>query len=398
MKQKIGISLIVLVITIIVIIILSGAIIMSLTDDNLIAKAKLAKESNDWISIREMVDMEKYNMLLNGSATISGVTIPAAYTDDIIVSSIGGIFLKPNVATKISDIGNALDKLGAAYMPTGFEHVTGTLDEGIVIKNTADGNEFVWVPVPDITKFYLVDSTDFLLFNKYTGTNYKSYNTASTTETAEYNGMVASVTKYKGFYIARYEAGKPTGTGLTGGTTTGLDLDGTDKPISKANMVVWNNIAWDLTAPPDTLGNDTHNGIVKVARTMYPLLSATTVGMPVSTLIYGEQWDAAMRYMKDVPNILNTANKYITDSTGMGNYTGTIALTASNSQYKVKNIYDMGGNASEWTMETFTSVGRAFRGRFGNFSGSKAPAAAKGASNFLSADVSFGFRPALYIK
>ena len=33
------------------------------------------------------------------------------------------------------------------YVPSGFEHTEGTWNTGYVIKDTSNGNEFVWVPV-----------------------------------------------------------------------------------------------------------------------------------------------------------------------------------------------------------------------------------------------------------
>ena len=117
-------------------------------------------------------------------------------------------------------------------------------------------NQYVWIPVPDPSKFYGTDSNgkkrgkiyNFTsgtnsnpLFDEITGTypnnwsesngiirinsktNYRepdvvssydggSYDTVdgkitTTKLTTEYNEMIASVLKYKGFYVARYEAG-----------------------------------------------------------------------------------------------------------------------------------------------------------------------------------------------
>ncbi len=397
MKQETkvkGISLITLVITIIIIIILAGAIILSLTNSDIIGKAGMAKASNDFSSIRQMVEMAKADVMLNDG--IVSVTPPEEYANDIHISAIGGIFLKPG-GTKITDpeiIEKAMTVMGAAYMPTGFTHLEGTLDEGIVIKD-ANNNEFVWVPVLDDTEFIRVGN--FTTWAAIGGSNI-AYNSASTTETAEYNAMKTSVTKYKGFYIARYEAGKAIGTtpGITGATP----------PLSKPGVDVWNNIAWD-GAYVSGLGNDQNNGAVKVARAMYPV-GTTPVGSPVSTLIYGEQWDAAMRYMKDVPNIDDPTKKYILDSTSMGYYAydsnwypinpEEVQKTASNSKYRVKNIYDMAGNVYEWTMEAYSTYSRVVRGGSFDDCGANGPASYRdNVSPVYSRDY-IGFRPALYIK
>jgi len=405
-----GISLIVLVITIIIIIILAGAVILSLNNSNIIAKAKEAKESNDLTGIREAVEAEKANVMLSGGT--ANVTIPDAYSSDIYVSDIGGIFLKPNATPKITNVENAIKELGAAYLPTGFDHVEGTLEEGIVIQDS-EGNQFVWIPVNNISEFIRVADFSAGTWAAIGGSDI-AYNSVSATEKAEYDAMVASVTKYKGFYIARYEAGKPTGTGLTGGTTTGLDKDGTDKPVSTANVTVWNNIEWDSVYDSGNLGVDTNKGTVKVARAMYPdNVNYTTYGLTsginttgvISTLIYGEQWDAAMRYMKDIPNPNVSNSKYITNSTKIGNYSDSDsnnnpAKTGDNryTAYKVKNIYDMAGNVYEWTMEVYNVDTRVFRGGAYYYDGTTKPASyrngmgAHGGSSYL------GLRVALYIK
>ena len=119
-RTVMGISLIVLVITIIIIIILAGAGILSLNNSDIIAKAKVARESNDFAGIREMVEMEKSNKLLTGTFDKTKITIPSSYSSDIEVTGDGTILLKYNAATTISDIPNAIDKLGAVYIPNGF--------------------------------------------------------------------------------------------------------------------------------------------------------------------------------------------------------------------------------------------------------------------------------------
>lgn len=49
--------------------------------------------------------------------------------------------------------------------------------------------------------------------------------------------------------------------------------------------------------------------------------------------------------------------KYVTDSQGKGNYSGTqgdtdqIIPTGSNEAYQANNIYDMAGNVYDWTLE-----------------------------------------------
>ena len=89
--------------------------------------------------------------------------------------------------------------------------------------------------------------------------------TSYTLERAEYDAMVTSVSKYGGFYIARYEASK--------NSTT-------NKAQSIANQNPWNDISWGNPVEYPT------SGAVYEARAVYPASSATT-GSVVSTLPYG---------------------------------------------------------------------------------------------------------------
>ena len=61
------------------------------------------------------------------------------------------------------------------------------------------------------------------------------------------------------------------------------------------------------------------------------------------------------------------ANSFVRDSSGKGWYAqGAPTVTGSNENYAVKNIYDLGGNVIEWTMEAIEVEGitfRVFRGR-----------------------------------
>lgn len=76
-----------------------------------------------------------------------------------------------------------------------------------------------------------------------------------------------------------------------------------------------------------------------------------TVGV-VSTLIYGVQWDSTIKFFNGV--------------TGPGNYSNELIKTGTDEKYKIKNIYDMAGNAREWTMEAHyynLNESRYLRGR-----------------------------------
>lgn len=400
MKQQTktkGISLIVLVITIIVMIILSATIIISITNGNVISKAKIAQENSDFSNIKEAVEVEKLNSKHEGVVFTYASIIPSSYADDIEVTTGGTILLKYNEATKISDLPNAIEKLGAIYIPNGFEYLEGEKETGLVIKDVSAGitdNEYVWVPVEGT-----LSRTAFRGEN-LTTTYTEDLGTA-------YDTMKTSVEKYNGFYVSRYEAG--TNTISTG---SNLAMDGTLKPLSQKNKYVWNNIPFAAS------GNvDTSNGAALVAKSAYSASSQVA-----SSLLYGAQYDAMLNY-------INSTSTSVTNSTTWGNHnnstftftgqyqvngsgaytsgTGTtkpantswLLTTGASEQNKAKNIYDVAGNVWEWTYElTPASSNRVLRS--GSFYGSGAggPAASRINTYPDSSGESFGFRFALYIK
>ena len=118
-------------------------------------------------------------------------------------------------------------------LPIDFYYVGGTKTEGVVISdapndnmdNTAEGNQFVWVPVDDYddfqrqTGYYAGEiDTDVTTTNTgeadSTGVNqYLADNSMQETDTTKQESiaMYESVKTYGGFYIGRFEAGQEDG-------------------------------------------------------------------------------------------------------------------------------------------------------------------------------------------
>ena len=120
-------------------------------------------------------------------------------------------------------------------IPPKFKYVTGNSDTGAVIEDE-DGNQFVWVPVPDYNSYY----RQLFLNNGETNKSSSSRNEAAAT-LEEYNlrdinayneEFDDSIRNYKGFYIARYEAGKET-------------KNNKSKAVSKAGVLPWTQIVWE---------------------------------------------------------------------------------------------------------------------------------------------------------
>ena len=75
MNKTKGISLIVLVITIIIMIIIAGAIILSLSNTNVIDQAEQAKDKYNLSQVKEAVNLDRTNALLTRYNTTEGVNI-----------------------------------------------------------------------------------------------------------------------------------------------------------------------------------------------------------------------------------------------------------------------------------------------------------------------------------
>lgn len=307
----------------------------------------------------------------------------------------------PNNVTIANENFMYTDKNGnTVIIPKGFGVSTfsneQTIDNGLVILDSL-GNEFVWIPVKNETEFILRDGyekgelqtkvssgetfepydvkeLEGSQFDSIKGNTYKD-------EIAEYNKMKEQVLKNKGFYIARYEAGLPEN--MQNKIITGRDK--TSKPISKKNVNVWNEISWgNGLAYTDATIN---TGAMERSKLMYE--ESEKYGI-VSTLIYGVQWDAALKFIGD--------DAYYKDSANAGNYSDKLAKSGSNEAYARKNIYDMAGNLSEHTMESFRITSKVSRGGFyGGIDVSEHdyPASYRTTAGITKFE---GFRVALYIK
>lgn len=280
-------------------------------------------------------------------------------------------------------------------------------DKGLVIEDDI-GNQFVWIPVKDTSNIKREDG----FYEKKEQNYVNSCKEADddNNSTAESSELYKSIKKYKGFYIARYEAG------IEDQLKRNVQ-DGTIKPISKQNVYVWNYIRWGSAygyALDGVQGDDRESGAVKVARSMYPNIDKLkTYNLPndltndtgvISTLCYGVQWDLTMDFLDDVYNTYSHT-KYVENSSGMGWYgTTKLQLTGtnlnSNNSNCVKNIYDLAGNIHEWTMESYKDKYRIYRGGLYDAGKNDFSASTRGhcVPDGLGSYMYVGFRVALYLK
>ena len=378
-KKAKGITLIALVVTIVVLLILASVSITVVFGDNgLIEMAREAADKTNEAVEKDLGDIQNLTNELNDFMN----------PPDPQVSEL----LEQKASNENQEV---VDKTGKELViPAGFivvdpeedptvkyeDPTSPTVDEGIVIQDGTE-NQFVWVPVFDETPIYTTNNgqkvgqlydfgnssepkisaekRDAFPTNGYrepdtliTYDNKELYlnivleeGEAKTEEKfkeqlqREFDNLIASVNKYGGFYIGRYE-------------TSGLKDDET--PIVQAGKDPTVQTNW---------------------YTMYKNSKkiASQNDSVTSSMIWGNQWDAVMNWFLSSND--DEIRKYVTDSSGKGFYEqGEKTKTGSKSNYAVNNIYDMAGNVSEWTIEAIGTDYRVDRGGLYNDSGSYIPA------------------------
>ena len=379
-EKQSGITLVALVITVVVMLILAGVAIAAVVDGNgLFSKTREATETYENAADKEgymlenlMGQIDHYiqdngndtgddNPVVKPIATL-GVEVTENQTYD---GRLEGSYDNPIIPKGFAPVGNAQDSTITADAVWGSED---GYQKGLVIQDKS-GNQFVWIPVDGTTvKFERYD------FGKQTSGN--KYSDYSDPEIQELANITDSVTINGGFYIARYEAGIAENMPQEELSSDSSAIYGTGayKPVSKQGAIIWNHIQWG----DENNDIEPGNGVVTVARNLYPV-DDTNYGV-VSTLIYGIQWDTALKFI----GAYGGDSEYAINSVGKGNYSGTngaddIASTSEPAECgaregkKKKNIYDIAGNVYEWTMEKYSTL-RVIRGGYYASSGSDNPA------------------------
>ena len=275
-----------------------------------------------------------------------------------------------------------------------------SVDRGLVIRDD-NNNEWVWVPVPDVTVMCdTLNTTEYTLCGttgetavktklysksgiiegiirttpgtttdpyyrepdlvvgsdgaKYDAkdTYYKTILEFESKEkmaeafVADYNEMIASISKYGGFYIGRYELSE-----------AGVQKD--KETLTKTN---WYNL--------------------------YKKCKELNASNKVETrMIWGCQWDVTCNFITNKGD-----KKSITDSSSWGNYKNTsvkaddettvlkasgeaqVLNTGKTTFTMANNIYDLAGNCREKTQEAYFTDYRAVRGGYYSNNGSNYPA------------------------
>lgn len=463
MKNKRGITLIALVITIIILIILAGvAINLTVGENGLLRKAKIAKEEYNNATTSEEEELNELYAYLNGQDLPENtkenpqeagtpVKMLSNWYIDLpdMIDETGEVKV---ASTNVTYVVAVADGQGNTIpVPKGFYYVGGNLEIGVVISDKeadknkyagyeADGttvkavgvdlvgNQFVWIPCT------LDGANGTIKYEKTAFTGYDNSGWDNQTNAIE----TVQVEKYGGFYIGRYEAGlNESGINniesavsiktMNGWTTWQSDVYLQDKvsesgvPTVKANQIPWFHANYET------------------AMAMSKKLYANTKPSVSSCLVTGTMWDTMMKYMQahsvnvtdncswgnyNSKSITGIRGKYCTVD-GSGNTTAWkdttssdktsdvskatyIMLTTGSTEDVMKmNIYDVAGNLWEWTDEAaYINVSSTYnkwalnmlRGGSFGYAYGTRPACFRSISYAADTDTNFGFRVALYIK
>ena len=388
-KEMKGITLVALVVTIVVLLILAGVSInLVLGNNGIIAKAKEAEtksakaSENDLTGMSNLEDeMEKQLGIYDPLKKIPTKTLEEAKSD----------FVKEKTKVVFSD--------GNVIVPEGFKIADVTVSkvqDGVVIEDK-DENQFVWVPVATIANYKRsAYSPQVATEEKDTATNSIKIKDNSSQDSYYKEALPEdeknSVMEYKGFYIGRYEAG---------------DKDSTEAStpaLRTSSSSTSNKVSIKKGQAPYTYVTRTQAISLAEGLKTQQNYNATT------KLVSSYAWDTTIEFIQKVNsdygnsseegNYLDTIVHYTDITTGKSETKekGSGILVPTGQTTPVRNIYDMGGNAWEWTTESYSVDECPCAKRGGNYSYS-ATSYAAGSRDVIPDNGSGGrgFRIALFL-
>ena len=390
-----------MVVTIVVLLILAGVSISLVVDKNgIIQKSKDARREYGQAKANEQEDLSNLSDMIEeatGKVTLAKVPVGTKASKNGTINGETGNSNNPTIPKGYIPIDTATSTWGdGSTAPS-----QASVDHGLVIKDEKN-NEWVWIPVDKATLATMYEESSdektlcgttgetavkTKLYSKSEIISGKTRTTPGTTSSyrepdlvvgkgssydakteyyktilgfeskekmaeafvADYNEMIASISKYGGFYIGRYE----------------LSEAGVQKDKATLTNTNWYNL--------------------------YKKCTELNASDKVETrMIWGCQWDVTMNWL--ISSGAKTSDEVNKDSSSWGNYTGTSVkaddgtteIKASGTSAKLNtgkttftmanNIYDLAGNCYEWTQEADDTYNRAGRGGSYGGNGSNLPA------------------------
>ncbi len=341
-----------------------------------------------------------------------------------------------NVPVPRGYVGSSVDgenKVSGGYVI--YEGAEPVNDENVA-QARKDRNQYVWVPVPDVSQMYGIDSNGKMWGKLYdfttdTGTGIDSTTGAKPYKWSESKGVmkldssttyrepdvvkdydtpqyfrqcglraesalehlmnlekefetsIESIAKYGGFYIGRYETGSLSGEAV---------VRRMDKDIGEQTWYTMYEKCKKLRGANENV---------------------------VTSMIFGSQFDRALMWIiesdngidkedvatdsKDWGNYYNVTLQYDNDGDGSGEATkqeniGTRIPAGSSEKTKAKNIYDLAGNVYDWTIEVYGTDCRVLRGGLYVNVSNKTPAGYRTKIEPYTNNDFIGCRAALFIR
>ena len=280
-------------------------------------------------------------------------------------------------------------------------------------------NQYVWVPIDDISKLYGVDNNGKLWGKLYNfsssgrsnrnwtetngimsitnATNYREPDVISNNQyydidsysymhnnglgqtryemlaqelEQKYLEIMESIKKYGGFYIGRYETGGLSTTAVINKMNTDIGSQNWYTMYKKCLTLKGNNNNITTMMITGSLWDETLDWIVSSGATNSEGTTLTYQLVGSNSTTFGNYYNATFNYIaKDAEMPTATETKAISTST---------RIPAGSAEYtKTNNIYDMAGNVWEWTTEAYSTNNRVYRGGYYNNNGNGYPMAGR---------------------
>ena len=384
-----------MVVTIVVLLILAGVSISLILDNNgIIKKSKDARREYGQVQTNEQADLDNMSDLIDeATGRVAKIDVNTKASRNGTINGEEGNANNPTIPKGYIPINTETSSWGdGTSAPT-----QDSVDHGLVIRDDSD-NEWVWIPVPDVTVMCdTANETEYTLcgtsvttklYSKseiikrqtrttpgtstsgsyrepdlVVGSDGASYDTKDTyyktilgfdskekmaeAFVAEYKEMIESIRKYGGFYIGRYE----------------LSEAGVKKNQPTLTNTNWYNL--------------------------YKKCKSLNASEKVKTeMIWGCQWDVTCNFIankgdkKDITNASSWGNYFtstgnakvvVTENGTETKKYGSKQNTGYSEYWKANNIYDLAGNCMESTQETNSTSYRVSRGGYyGDFGSSYA--------------------------